>query len=653
MELIDNKDLFQAVFDSAPNAISVLKPIYNNTGAVADYTILLFNAHMLTLCKAIDYKGKLYTELFPMIKETDILERFAQTTTTNISANFESFCDLDEHRRWYRFTAVQQSGFLVVTTEDITESKLIQLALNQALEATEKQKRLYDSIINTTPDLVYVFDLDYRFTYANKALLDMWGKTAEAAIGKSLLENGYEPWHAEMHEREIDEAVATRKLIRGTVSFPHVELGSRVYDYIFGPVFNENGEVEAIAGTTRDITEIMHTGEKLEKSEARLKSVIDQTPAPTLVLRGDDLVISQINKNMLAMIGFGPEVVGQSLLKLMPELTDQYIWKQVEKVYKEGVNFDQPEVEVSHKRTGELQNYYYNIAYRPLIEDNEITGMIQVAIDVTEQVVARKKLELSEKRYKDLAATLEQQVEERTKELHRSNEDLQQFAHVASHDLKEPVRKIKTFTSRLEDHLEDTLDDTSKRFIDRIHVATSRMFNMIDGVLAYSTINEGTQNNEAVDLNEVLKNIETDLEVVFQKTAATIHYDKLPTIEGAPVLLYQLFYNLINNAIKFAKQDISPVIKLSSETFNEIGQDFVRIIMSDNGIGFEPDYAGRIFETFARLNPKDQFEGTGLGLALCKKIVERHGGEISASGTPNEEATFYIALPLIQKATQN
>ena len=647
MEFTENKDLFQAVFDSAPNGIAVMQSIYNN-GKIEDFSILLFNAYTFQWIGDSDYKGKRYSELFPMVKQTGILEKFIEVAETGVTANFERWCTGEGMQNWFRFTAVRQGALLVVTTEDITERKLAEIAMNKALDTAEKQKRLYDSIANTTPDLVYVFNLAYRFTYANKALLNMWGKTEEEAIGKGLRENGYEEWHALMHEKEIDEVVATKKSIRGTVSFPHAELGSRVYDYIFGPVFNENGEVEAVAGITRDITDIKLAEEKLQRSENRLKSVIDQTPAATLVLRGDDLVISQINKTMLKMIGFGEEAIGVSLLKLMPELTGQYIWKQVEKVYKEGVNFDQWEVEVSHKRTGVLQDYYYNIAYRPLVEDGHITGMIQVAIDVTEQVAARKKLEESESRFRTLAATLEQQVNARTKELHRSNEDLQQFAHVASHDLKEPVRKIKTFTSRLEDHLSGSLDEPAMRFIDRIHVATDRMFMMIDGVLAYSTINEGAQQNELVNLNELIKNIENDLEVALQKIGANIHYEHLPTLEGAPVLLYQLFYNLINNAIKFAQTGVSPQITLSSEIIGTNEDRVVRIALTDNGIGFEPDYASRIFETFTRLNPKDQYEGTGLGLSLCKKIVERHGGQITANGSPDKGATFTITLPLVQ-----
>lgn len=156
------------------------------------------------------------------------------------------------------------------TAKDITQRKEAEAALSEAKARSDQQKRLYETITSSTPDLLYVFDLDYRFTYANQALLNMWGKSWEESIGKGLLEIGYEPWHAEMHEREIDEIIRTKLPIRGDVSFPHATLGSRVYDYIFTPVFDENGEVEAIAGATRDVTDRKKWEESLKELNKEL-----------------------------------------------------------------------------------------------------------------------------------------------------------------------------------------------------------------------------------------------------------------------------------------------------------------------------------------------------------------------------------------------
>lgn len=892
MELTSNNELFYTIFNSAANGLIALRPVYNKE-KIEDFLLLFCNSRIQEYFEVEECKDQLFTDIFKRYDADILIEKFTETLVNRKNSTFEISFEIGEQLYWFRFTAEEKNGLLIVTVENITEYKTKRNNLIAALTAIEKQERFYNSITNTTPDLVYVFDLAYNFTYANKALLDMWGKSAQDAIGKGLRDNGYEEWHAVMHEREIDDVVANKKMIRGTVSFPHAELGRRVYDYIFAPVFNKQGEVEAIAGTTRDITEIKLAEEqqflarkRIEESESRLQSMIHQTPSATLVLMGADLVIEQINRQMLALIGRGEEIIGMRLIDVLPELNGQYVWIQVQNVYNKGIPFDQAEVLVQHNRTGEMRDYYYNLAYRPLVQDGVITGMIQVAEDVTEQVTARNKMEESEKRFRALVnassdfvyrmnadwtvmrsletldsyasegepvsnwinsyihpddrkkalkliseaidnksifqlehrvlnangtigwnfsrvvpilddnntiiewfgaasditsqkevqqiinesaenfrqladlvpqiiwtsrpdgfidyynkrwyeytnlkeneygdsswisvlhpddielvkdnwyesiqsgnfyqlefrlkdsvtgeyrwflskavpirdasgaitkwfgtctdiheqktATekLEVLINERTRELQRSNEDLQQFAHVASHDLKEPVRKIKTFISRLEDNLEGKLDDSAKKFIDRIHVASDRMFNMIEGVLAYSKINADQQKPTVVDLNEVLKNIETDLEVSLQKTGGEIYYDNLPVLEGAQVLLYQLFYNLINNSIKFAKDDVPVKVKLSSKIIKQQDNDFAVITVEDNGIGFNENQAERIFETFTRLNSKDSYEGTGLGLSLCKKIVERHAGTITASGSPYNGAVFTIVLPLKQE----
>ncbi|MER3464719.1 MAG: hypothetical protein C4329_10255 [Chitinophagaceae bacterium] len=243
---------------------------------------------------------------------------------------------------------------------------------------------------------------------------------------------------------------------------------------------------------------------------------------------------------------------------------------------------------------------------------------------------------------KTLAEQLEHLVAERTKELHRSNEDLQQFAHVASHDLKEPVRKVRTFVSRLSSEFKEELPPKAKEYIDKIDSAAQRMYAMIDGVLLYSTLNGVEQSFEMVDLNDTIRNIELDLEVLVQRQKAVISYSHLPTIYGAPLLIYQLFYNLINNSIKFAKADVVPQISI---TYMQTEEAFM-ITVSDNGIGFDPADKQQIFKPFSRLHSKEKYDGIGLGLALCQKIVERHKGTIKANGDKGMGASFVIRLPI-------
>jgi PAS domain S-box-containing protein len=172
----------------------------------------------------------------------------------------------------------QVDGIMVFVFE-VTGMMQVQQELRKARELTDQQKRVYETITSGTPDLMYVFGLDYRFTYANGALLAMWGKNWENAVGKSLLENGYEPWHAQMHEREIDHIVATGESVRGEVAFPHATLGKRIYDYILIPVLNEMGEVEAVAGTTRDVTERKQWEERQEEFAEELQAVNEEMTA--------------------------------------------------------------------------------------------------------------------------------------------------------------------------------------------------------------------------------------------------------------------------------------------------------------------------------------------------------------------------------------
>ena len=246
---------------------------------------------------------------------------------------------------------------------------------------------------------------------------------------------------------------------------------------------------------------------------------------------------------------------------------------------------------------------------------------------------------------KEFAELLTQQVYERTLELQRSNEDLMQFAHVITHDLKEPVRKVRVYSSRMQEELDEVFSAKGRLFLDKIRHATDRMVAMIEGVLHYSKVNVLDDAIEPVNLGEVVYSIRADLEIPIQQRNARIELSGAPVIHGIPILLYQLFYNLINNSLKFSRKEAAPVIAISGDIIAERGRSFVRIVLSDNGIGFDQQFAAAIFHPFTRLNRKDEYEGTGLGLALCKKIVERHRGSISVMGTPGEGASFTILLP--------
>jgi light-regulated signal transduction histidine kinase (bacteriophytochrome) len=216
---------------------------------------------------------------------------------------------------------------------------------------------------------------------------------------------------------------------------------------------------------------------------------------------------------------------------------------------------------------------------------------------------------------------------------------------VASHDLKEPVRKIQFFEDLISNKYQETLPEEVNQSLQRIRKSANRISAMIEGVLLYSSVDGSMMILDDIDLNQVLHDVATDLELVIAEKNVAINYENLPVIKGVPTLIYQLFYNLVNNSVKFSKPGRPLVIDIDSKHVSEDGRLFWQIVLEDNGIGFSDKHSETIFRTFIRLNPKDKYEGTGLGLALCKKIVERHGGSIRATGRENEGATFTIMLP--------
>jgi PAS domain S-box-containing protein len=1024
----------------------------------------------------------------------------------------------------------------------------------------EERERLYEAIAQNTPDLIYVFDLNYRFTYANEALLKMWGKSWEEAIGKGLLENGYEPWHAEMHEREIDQIIATKQPVRGEVSFPHATLGKRVYDYILVPMIDQNGNVEAIAGTTRDITEIKETQENLKKSEESFRNfsnniqnlawiadgegdifwynerwveytgltieetkgwgwdkvnhpdhldrvkedvqklwqgnepfeitmplkrhdgqyrwfltrgvplkdengkvfrwigtntdihdrieaeeklnasekrfalMVQQAPVAMCVLKGEDHIVEIANEKQLELWGISKDqILNQPLFTALPESVGQGFEELLSEVLKTGKPCYVNEYATTLTRNGVHETFYVNFVYNPLINtENKIEGIISVATDVTEQVLARKKAEQSEARYKsliaaapmgigvfmgrdlvienpnesfikivgkgqdvegkrlidvmpelvehgqpylkilddvfntgkmyqsygdpviieregkthegyydinyipifddkgevyaildiaievtdkikaqnkieesekrfasladdspifvfiiepeaeisisywnktwleytgqsleealgkswssfihpdDLAAVfdtfttsfhnripyiipalrtkhhsgeyrwfsykgiprylpdgtfigyvgvgfdiheqilsqkilsereekfrslvqtlpqlvwvtdakgneeftsfrwkeysgiepngekewkeivhpddfdlinqawaqsvatgqfytfdvrlkakngeyrwhtvkgepvidsdnniikwvgaftdthseklftkeLESKVKERTEELEqfnielkRKNKELQSFAHISSHDLQEPLRKIQTFASRIIDREYDNLSEFGKDNFKRMEEAAKRMQTLIQDLLLYSKTNSSERKFEHTDLNKIIDEIKEELVEELDEKNVTIETNDLCHANIIPFQFRQLIHNLVSNSMKFSNPDIPPCITINSETApgSELDNDklspqksYCHISVSDNGIGFEPQYSEKIFDVFQRLHGQEKYKGTGIGLSIVKKIVENHEGIITATGELNEGATFDIYIP--------
>ena len=246
----------------------------------------------------------------------------------------------------------------------------------------------------------------------------------------------------------------------------------------------------------------------------------------------------------------------------------------------------------------------------------------------------------------------EERLRNQAQELARSNAELEQFAHIASHDLQEPLRKVQAFSDRLRARCATKLDPQELEYLDRMHKATNRMQTLILDLLTFSQVGTNTKPFQRVDLSLLVKEVLSDLETLVVRVNATVHCHDLPVIEADPTHMRQLFQNLLGNALKFHKPDIPPIIHIEASLISPLAppaQDPMwTITIRDNGIGFEQQYADRIFGVFQRLHGKDEYEGTGIGLSICKKVMERHHGSISVTSSPGQGTIFCLTFPVTQ-----
>ena len=379
------------------------------------------------------------------------------------------------------------------------------------------------------------------------------------------------------------------------------------------------------------VTNASSTEEALRESEERFRGLFDDAPIAYHEIDSNGVVL-RVNQVECELLGYDPAAI-----------TGHHIWEFV------------AEEERDASRTAVLEkmaqlrplktfsrDYVRKDGTRLVVEVHEnlirnshgaVTGIRSALLDIT----ARKRAEES--------------LERQAKELSRSNLELQQFAYVASHDLQEPLRKIQAFGDLLKIRYADTLSEQGRDYLTRMQNAAGRMQLLINDLLSLSRAGTRRQMFASVDLNNVTKAVLSDLEIRIEQLGATVNVGSLPTIEADAVQLTQLIQNLVGNALKFHKPNESPVVTVSSKVFLETG--ICELTISDNGIGFDEKYLDRIFQVFQRLHGRAEYEGTGVGLAVCRRIIERHCGTITAHSIQGEGAQFVVTLPLDQAKENN
>jgi PAS domain S-box-containing protein len=406
--------------------------------------------------------------------------------------------------------------------------------------------------------------------------------------------------------------------------------------------------------TAADVTDLNVAQQKLQESERTLRNLILQAPVAMCIFRGKDYIVEIANDRMLEIWGkSAEEVINKSTFEANPEGRGQGYEQILENILTTGERFTIDEMPTTLLRKGKMEDLYVNLRYEPIREsDGSVSGILVVAIEVTEQVLARLKIE-------EVVAQRTKELAEANKTLQHNNRELEQFAYIASHDLQEPLRKVSTFTEMLKTNLGD-IDERSKTYLSKISTSSLRMMQLIRDVLDFSQISNEREVFELVDLSNIVESIISDFELVIEQKGATINYNHLPAVKGIPLQMRQLFSNLLSNALKFTQTDVPPVITLTAQrlSYEEMSsrpgllQDtpYFIITVKDNGIGFEQQHAEKIFGIFQRLHGKTEYAGTGIGLALCKKIAQNHHGEIWATSNSDTGTTFHIILPENQTA---
>jgi len=510
---------------------------------------------------------------------------------------------------------------------------------------------LYRQILENLPVAVYTCDAEGYILMYNKTAEALWGR--RPVIGKEKWCGSWKIFYPDGTPMPHDECpmakVLNGKLAKNTQEIL-VECEDGTQRNVLPnpqPILNASGKLCGAMNMLVDITEEKKTKEKIKDSESKLNIAIDAAQLGTWELNLQTKAV-YYSKRYLEILGYNTPVTlnhVQLLEHIHPEDLNLRNEKTQEGLKKGFINYEMRVI------WNDKSIHWIKVQGKAFYDDEgNPEKMLGTIIDITDR--------------KNTEEELERRVFERTAELHqanlkleRSNHELEQYAYVASHDLQEPLRKIRTYSGMLYHELVQKYDKSTAAVLQKVINSAERMSNLIYDLLNFSRLLKPENVLEKTDLNTIIRNIISDFELALEQKKARIEIDALPVINSVPLQMNQLFYNLLNNALKFSRKDTPPVILVKAIPLSteQVAMNknlnpqltYIDITVSDNGIGFNSVNAEQIFEVFKRLHTKDSYPGSGIGLALCRKIIVNHEGDImpKVSKTRDRHSTpFYQSI---------
>jgi two-component system CheB/CheR fusion protein len=598
-----------------------------------------------------------------------LFHKFSQVVQQDNFLHIEHSLDLGNRVRWMEIVAAKMGDGLAATFTDITEKKLaeenLQKHYNELVVTKEELKKLNEELESK------VIERTIRLSQSEERFRLVSSVTNDAICDWNLVNNelwlsdnfftlfGYPKdkpvynrdfWLEKIHTDDrnkiyetINKAIKTRQK-QWDAEYRFRRQGDD-YAYILDRgyiLYDEHGRPYRMLSSMLDVT-------KLHNAEQAVVSQLEQTrflaeSMPLMVWTAKpDGEVDFFNTHFEHYTGIS---VQSGKGKKWKSLLNEESMQQLRKVGKEAIALKKDfSLEIMIRRHDGEYRWHLLRARAKKDAENNLVMWVGTNTDIHEQKMANR--------------LLEQRVHERTlelqkanKELASSNDELQQFASVASHDLKEPLRKIYMFSNMLkENHF--GANDAAQQYVERIIRSSERMIQLVNDLLSFSRLTvESTF--QPVDLNIILNEVLADLELTIQEKNATLEIDELPVVDVLPGQIRQVFQNILSNALKFSRPNEPAFIRISSDLVQDKSIEsaiddngaFVRICIEDNGIGFNEKYLPKVFTIFQRLHSRKEYDGTGIGLAICKKIVEKHGGIITAKSQENVGSRFIIVLPV-------